>query len=146
MLHIRLEAGFPVEVTSDFPKDGTWCSKGGVDGWINRNDIKSFAYAQTLAQILTEKFGTIYLATDAGESTSPRYDVQEAPKVGDKVSKSFNGDSYPCGTIVKITPTWQITTDTGAKFRRYKESGAWRQTGRGFWMISGHHDERNPSF
>jgi hypothetical protein len=116
------------------------------DGWINRNDILSFARASTLASILSEKLGRLYLPADAGPRTSPRYDVIEAPQVSDEVSRGFNGDYYPCGTITKITPTYQITTSTGAKFRRVKESSRWQETGGGFSMVHGVRDERNPSF
>lgn len=116
------------------------------DGWMSSRDFASFEQADSTAMYLTAMTGKTYLAADEGENTWPRYRMIEAPVVGDKVSKSFNGDSYPCGEIVKITPTWQITTSTGAKFRRYKMTGGFRETGRGFWMISGHVYEQNPSF
>jgi hypothetical protein len=161
VLYIRLENFIPVEVSTEHPKGpasiwamqpkgGDWHDLENVgSGWITRNDIGSYAYAFTLASLLTDKYKAeqrTFLATDATESTSPRYDVIEAPKVGDPVSKSFNGDSYPEGVITKITPTWQITTSTGAKFRRYKNTAGFRQAGRGFWMVGGHRDERNPSY
>jgi hypothetical protein len=155
MLFIRLENSAPIEVRQDFPDEvrghpELWAmgqdGKQKPDGWINRNDILTFAYASTLASILSERLGRLYLPADAGPCTSPRYDVIEAPQVGDEVSRGFNGDYYPCGTITKITPTYQITTSTGVKFRRVKESSSWRETGRGFWLMPGVRDERNPSF
>lgn len=154
MLYIRLENSIPVEVSTEYPEacrqsPENWARDGFTDkfkanGWLNRTDIKSFAYANTLATLLTEQLGRTFLAADAGPNVSPQYDVIEAPRVGDKVSRSFNGDSYPCGEIVKITPTWQITTSTGKKFRRKGLTAGWREVGRGFWMIGGHVDERNP--
>jgi len=150
MLYIRIEAGFPVEVSAEYPGKGqkeiTWARRADGSwgsGWFSRNDIKSFAFARTMAELLTEKFGKRYLPCQRGSS---EFDVIEAPVVGNEVSKGFNGDYYPCGKIVKITPTFQITTSDGTKFRRVKESAGWREVGRGFWMVAGVHDERNPSF
>ena len=116
MLYIRLENFVPVEVSHEHPKnpkasdwafriDGvTGLAKSTGTGWMNRNDITSFEQAKTLASQLTLKTNRLFLAADAGESTSPRYDVFKAPVIGDEVSKSFNGDSYPEGMITKITP------------------------------------------
>lgn len=153
MLHIRMENHLPVEVSTTYPKGMAptdWYRKAdgtmGPDGWLDRNDMKSFAFARTLADLLTEKLGRTFLPCDKGDGVYPRYDVIEAPKVGDKVSRGFNGDYYPEGEIVKVTPTYQITTSTGKKFRRYKETAGWREVGRGFWMTAGHIDERNPHF
>jgi hypothetical protein len=150
MLYIRLANYVPVEVAAVFPKGKDWAFNiAGTNtgtGWISRNDIRSLAYAQTLAELLSERSKVKYLAADAGANTFPRYDVIEAPVLGAKVSKTFNGDSYPCGEITKITPTWQITTSTGAKFRRFQETAGWRETGGSFWMTGGHIDERNPHF
>lgn len=159
MLYIRLENLLPVEVSTESPKckgDGKiWAFQPKTpgnyremvntgNGWISRGDIPSFADADSYAALLTEKLGRTFLATDATRSTSPRYDVIEAPKVGDLVSKSFNGDTYPEGVITKITPKWQITTSTGAKFRRFKDSAGWKATGGTWWMTGGHHYEQNP--
>ena len=83
------------------------------------------------------------LPVDAGEWCSPRFDVIEAPAVGEFVTKAFNGDYYPEGEIVKITATWQIKTSAGKIFRRHKNSACWKDSN-GYGMISGHHDERNP--
>ena len=154
MIYIRLENFVPVKVSAEHPKcqgDGkAWAfdinGENTGTGWMNRNDIKSFAYASTLAALLTEKLGKLYLPADAGPHTYPQYDVFEAPNVGDEVSRSFYGDTYPCGTITKITPTFQITTSDGTKFRRYKETSGFRQAGRGFWLVAGNHYEQNPSF
>lgn len=153
MLYIRLENFMPVEAVDggqipnksklNMARD----TEGGVsaNGWINANDIGSLAYAKTLAILLTENTSKEYLATNDGLGRGG-FDVIEAPEVGDPVSKGFNGDYYPQGVITKITPTWQITTSTGAKFRRVGESGSWMMTGGTWRMVKGHHDERNPHF
>lgn len=158
MLYIRLENSVPVEVSSEYPGKQTmktqdrivWArnadGKFGPHGWLNRNDIGTYAYAFTLAALLTDRYKSeqrVFLACNRGDRD---FDVIEAPRVGDKVSKGFNGDYYPEGEITRITPKWQITTSTGAKFRRVKNTAGWRETGRGFSMVGGHIDERNPSY
>jgi len=114
-----------------------------ADKWMeNRNDWKSFDAAAAVAKALGENF----IATDAGPNVSPRYDVTQLPKVGDKVSGAFNGDSYPEGKVVSISKSLRlITTDTGKKFYRIHKSGSWRANGTWF-LRAGHVYEQNPSF
>ena len=149
MFYIRIKSCLPVEVLPAYPKDGPW-SRGSftnrTDGWLSSRDVESMAEARSLALYLTSMTGTAYLPADEGGGISPRYRIVEAPVVGQKVSRTFNGDTYPCGTIVKITRTWQITTDDGTRFRRRRETGGWLETGGSFWMTSGHHYEQNPHF
>jgi len=87
-----------------------------------------------------------FLACDAGDHCWPRYSVKMAPQVGDEVSYSFNGDTYPCGTITKISDSYkQITTSEGRKFYRRKLTGAWINNGT--WsLVGGHRHEQNPHF
>lgn len=154
MLYIKLENAVPVAVKqlreldrkNDQMAYDFETKKIGANGWISRHDIGTLQYANTLASILTEKLGKTYLGIDEGPGHYPRFDVIEAPAIGDKVSYAFNGDYTPCGTITKITPTWQITTSTGKKFRRTGDSSNWRMTGGTWSMVSGHISERNPSF
>jgi len=119
--------------------------------WINRNDFHAFEFAATLAAMCNARAigaGTTdrYMATDAGEHTSPRYDVIRVPQVGAAVSRHFNGDSYPAGTIAKISKSLRvITTTDGTTFYRRARTAAWVNAGT--WaMISGHRNDRNPSF
>ncbi len=116
--------------------------------WIgcqNRWDWKTFDQAQAIAEKLTTATGNHYIATDAGAHVSPRFDVAEVPQVGDAVSMSFNGDSYPVGNIVKISKTLKrITTSTGKVFTRKRDTGC-RSDGT-FSMIAGHISEKNPHF
>lgn len=151
MFYIQVENGRPVQVSKEHPGCGShWAhgykSMNDCAGWLSNRDFQSLEDARTMATYLTAMQGKIYLAADEGEHTYPRYRVIEAPRVGDEVSRSFNGDSYPCGKIAKITPTWQVTTDQGVKFRRYKNTGGWRKVGGTWWMIAGFHEERNPHF
>lgn len=154
MLYIKLKHAVPVAVKHHRELDrkndklayNVETETIGANGWISRHDIGTLQYASTLASILTEKLGKTYLAVDEGPGHYPRFDVIEAPMIGAPVSYAFNGDYTPCGTISKITRTWQITTSTGKKFRRSGDSSSWRMTGGTWSMVSGHISERNPSF
>jgi hypothetical protein len=137
MLYVRIKNNLPVEVSSEHQADGDWESR-----W----DWKSFDEVSRLATYLTAMTGKTYLPADHGDGVSPRFDIIEAPRVGDKVSRTFNGDTYPAGEIVKITKGWQITTSTGQKFRQFRQSGAWREVRGSFWMLAGHTFEQNPHF
>jgi hypothetical protein len=115
---------------------------------ISRWDIQSFDHANRLAVAATifDPKGGFYIATDAGEYVSPRYDVIAVPTVGSAVSGCFNGDSYPEGVITKISKSLRrVETSTGAVFYRKRQTGCW--VSNGTWsMVSGHRNERNPSF
>lgn len=114
-------------------------------GWLNRNDIGTFEKAQRVAAAATKFMGKLYIATDAGDHVAPRYDVKEAPVVGDKVSYSFNGDTYPDGEIVKISTSLRVvTTSNGNRYYRHRLSGSWMR--RAWSLIPGHHYEQNPHF
>lgn len=102
-----------------------------------------FDYVEGLAQKATEMLGTLHVATMSG-STSPRHDIVEVPKVGDEVSYAFNGDSYPCGKIVRLTPTLTVITDEGKRFRRRGKSGSWVMEGGTWGLVKGHVREQNP--
>lgn len=106
----------------------------------------SFAQVEKIAAELSENTSKKYIATDAGLSCFPRYGVMEMYLIGDGVSISFNGDSYPAGTIVSISKCNKIImTDTGKKFLRRKSTGSW--VNNSFWFLRiGHHSEQNPSF
>ena len=95
---------------------------------------------------LTLKTDEHHMMVDRGPSTDPRYTVIRTPKVGDPVSRAFNGDYYPDGEIARISPTFKvITTTTGTRFYRHGQSALWLANG--MWsMVRGHRDERNPSF
>jgi hypothetical protein len=142
MLYIRCEKGIPVEVSDKCP--GREARFDLKDGWSARWDWVDMATVTTLATYLTALTGKSYLPVDNGPGVSPRYDVTDVPQVGDDVSYSFNGDTYPCGTITKITPSLTIVTSTGARFRRYKQTGGWRKEGGTWWLVKGTINERNP--
>ena len=119
--------------------------------WQSRNDWHKLGYDHVveLAQQLTESTGKLYLGVDSGPGVSPRYDIVEAPKVGDLVSYGFNGDCYPCGKIVKISPSHQVTAcdDDGREFKFYRRrmTGSWLYN-KTWHLVMGHVSTQNPSF
>jgi hypothetical protein len=117
-----------------------------TDGWVSRNDFKTFEQAQEVAEAASRFEGVDYIATDSGAYCSPRYDVIKAPQHLAPVSYCFNGDYYPCGHIKSISKTMKkITTTTGKTFYRRKNTGCWLANGT--WsMVEGHIEQRNPMF
>ena len=114
--------------------------------WESRWDWNNLEAAQQVAASASDKTGKSYLAIDRGTGVFPRFDIIEMPKVGDAVSASFNGDSYPEGHVKSISKTLRlIVTTTGRKFYRTSpNSGSWMS--RSFSLIPGHISERNPHF
>lgn len=147
MLFVKIIAGKAVAATTDdrshesrFRHECRW-------------DWPTFARAEEVAAQLNEYAakdanGRLprYLATDSGPGCYPRYDVIEAPQVGDPVSYGFNGDYYPDGTVTYVTPgsCYLVRTSTGNTYRRRANSAHWAQPGGTWALVPGHHEERNP--
>ena len=149
MLHFKVNAKQEiVEVTAEYPSQGSTHRSASADGsgWMTRHDFKSLDHATEIAESAQKATGKTYLPIDKGNGAWPRFDVIEAPSVGDEVSYAFNGDYYPCGTIKSISASFRlITTTEGQKFYRRRESGCWKY--RGVWsLVDGHRNELNPSF
>lgn len=139
MLYALTENGSVRMLTSEEAKERNYI------GTESRWDWKSLDEVALIAELASTD-DTLYIGVDKGSSVSPRFDVIEAPKVGDDVSMSFNGDSYPCGKIVSISKSMKlITTSDGKKFYRRKQSGTWLNGGT-FALVRGIIDERNPHF
>lgn len=136
MLYFKLEDGVVTSVHEEYTPENT----------VSRWDFECFEQAVLIAIQAETATGNTYLPIDNGEGVSPRYDVIEAPKVGDKVSCGFNGDYYPEGEVVKISDSYKvITTSTGKKFYRKGLTASWKNSK--IWsLVQGHHDERNPHF
>lgn len=136
MLYFKMKDGVVVSVHSEYTPENT------VSGW----DFECYEQAILIAIQAATITGKEYLPIDNGENVSPRYDVIEAPCVGDKVSCGFNGDYYPEGEIVKISKNFKIvTTSTGKKFYRKGLTGRWVHSK--MWaLVAGHHKEQNPHF
>jgi hypothetical protein len=117
-------------------------------GWINRNDFPDMAFAESLAASASELEGRLFIGADSGAHVSPRHNVVEAPKVGDEVSMSFNGDSYPIGKIVKISDSLRVVSVEGPKgpMKFYREGKSARWASKGWSLIPGSVYEQNPHF
>lgn len=144
MLYVRITHslnGVPAQAVVEQPTDSNRAEL------CNRNDWKTMLDAELIAAALNDTVKeNRYLATDAGPHVSPRYDVIELPRVGDKVSYAFNGDSYPCGEIVSISKSLKvIVTSEGKKFYRRRQTGSWINNGT--WsLVPGHISKWNPEF
>src|ERR1700748_957137 len=102
----------------------------------NRNDWKTFAEAEAVAKAA----GAGYIAIDAGQYVSPRYDVIKMFKVGEDVSYGFNGDAYPAGKVAKISPSKSIITlENGDRYHRRQMSGSWKRAKTWTLMHGTHH-------
>lgn len=132
-----------IYITLNEEGKATGYSKDYTINSISRWDYTGLDHVTQLAQELTEATNETFIPTDAGAHTSPRYDVIKAPKVGDEVSYSFNGDTYPCGTIVSISKTLKkITTSDGKDFYRKGQTGRWLYSN--MWtLVNGHKSTYN---
>lgn len=149
MLYFKLQQSEVVEVRDSYPgRDVQWADMDSPqrNGWIARSDLRNALDAEAVAVQASKLTGKKFMTCDSGEGVYPRFDIIESPKIGDRVSRAFNGDAYPCGTIIAITPGLRITTDQGHKFNRQQKSGAWKEIGSPFYMIHGDHYEQNPHF
>lgn len=149
MLHFQVNAEKEiVAVATNYPQGNKQWVSSSADGsgWMTRRDIKSVEHAAEIAESAQKATGKTYLPIDSGSGVWPRFDVIEAPAVGDDVSYAFNGDYYPCGQIKSISASFRlIITTEGQKFYRRRESACWKYNG--VWsMVDGHHSELNPSF
>lgn len=136
------------EVISQHTSDPT--NRGDVIQ-LSQHDIRFWEDAEAVARFTNERnepthcVFTYTIPVDRGTHVSPRYGIIIAPKVGDPVSMTFNGDYYPEGIIKKISDTGRvIKTSTNKQFyRRTPTSPLWLQGGT--WaLISGHHQRLNP--
>ena len=134
------------EITDSRPAEcARWWWKPESAGWATRHDFETLELAQKVADSASELTGEAYVATDAGDQCSPRYDVIRAPAIGDEVSYGFNGDCYPCGTVVKVSKSLKrVETSEGKVFNRRKQTGGWMQ--QSWSLVNGHHYAQNPHF
>ena len=137
MLYALTENGAVRMLTSEEAKERNYV------GTQSRWDWKSYDEVCLIAELASDE-NTLYIGVDRGQSVSPRFDVIHAPKVGDDVSMSFNGDTTEDGNVVKISKSKRvITTSTGHRYYRRGSSGVWLLS-KTWVLISGHHHERNP--
>jgi hypothetical protein len=141
MLYLKVKNGRPVEVADNLNE-----VQRSERDWQSRWDWEDFATVSRLSKYLTAMTGRSYLPVDNGPHHSPRFDIVDAPQVGDEVSYGFNGDYTPDGTVVKVSPTFQVTTSSGRKYRRKGVTSGWMATGGTWGLVKGHISERNPHF
>lgn len=150
---VAIQAEFPEACQNDPTQWARDIDGNFGPGWLNRNDISAnpapLMFAQAIADSASRFSGRQYLMADSGYGVSPRYNVVEAPQVGDEVSMAFNGDYYPAGRIVKISPSYgqiRVEGECGVRvFYRRQQSGAWmsQQT----WsLVPGVISRLNPEF
>lgn len=126
------------EISPEERESRLWFCRAGVWAPINTDQI---------AESATRNLGRTFLSVDHGEHVHPRYEVIEAPAVGDPVSYGFNGDYYPDGEIVKISKNHKIiTTSTGSRYYRRKQTGRWVKQGGTWSLVRCHRSELNPEF
>lgn len=154
-LYILFKNNEPVHITRESPWTGTPVmkviknDKGEVvdyDNAKNYHNYTSFAEVQALAEWATKYTGEVYLACNDGSY----FEVIEAPKVGDEVSRGFNGDYYYVGKIVRITPNWMVVAEDAeghqTKFNRRKNTASWKPIGGYGGMVHGVVNRQNPEF
>lgn len=162
MKHVLFLNKVPVYVTDDSPYTGTpklkefvVQGKSGLEkieynSAKNAERLDSWEQACEVAILASKQFGETYLACDNGAGTSHRYGIVRAPKVGDEVSYGFNGDYYPCGKVVRVTPGYRVYTQDGEQpermFNRKGKRAGWVMKGGTWSLVRGHHNEKNPHF
>lgn len=159
MLYLKVDANQNViAANNQFPEEcnqpGAWARDiyGNLGhGWLNRTDITSLEQAQALADSASGTIGYPFLAVDRGTHVSPRYDVIEAPMVGDEVSMAFNGDYYPVGKITRIGAGYKqikvVGPDGDKVFRRRGgENGPGWLYQRTWRLVDGKHSRLNQEF
>lgn len=131
------------QTTDETATSKEWQAAGHVVE--TRHDWTDLDTAASVAELISTE-ECAYIPVDRTSSVSPRFDVMRQFQVGDKVSGSFNGDSYPQGTISRISPSGRvITTDTGRRFYRKGLTGSW--VNGGTWrLLLGHVSTLNRSF
>ena len=156
MKYFKLNAALEVtEISEDYPikswGDWQWgLQKDGSigAGWISKQDIGGHPTPRLFAQHLADsasKIGDRHILICDNADSRHGCSIARAPAIGDPVSMSFNGDSYPCGTIAKISKNLRrVETSERKVFYRRQETGRWLYGG---WaLINGHIREQNPHF
>lgn len=141
MIYVGLNAKLEVEAVTEKLEE-TYTRTDLI--WQSRWDWTTKAFVDGLAAQITEYTDELFIGIDNGASVSPRFDIVRAPKVGDEVSMSFNGDCYPQGKIKAISASLKvITLDNGKRFYRRRETGSWVHN-KTWSLIPGKLNTRNP--
>lgn len=121
--------------------------------------VETIQGAEYRAELLSAEFDKPVWAVDRGSNVRPRFATIEGFKIGDYVSKGYNGDIYPVGRIIgmsglghPVTGFRIITVQTPdmreIKFWRRRTSDSWKEGNADgtFGLVKGVRDQRNPSF
>jgi hypothetical protein len=144
MIFVQIKNGLPLKVRYSYPNEFEQLE----GGWQSRIDWDSYEKVCGIARYITAMTGVDYVGTDSGGKSSPRFDIIAIPKIGDRVSYAFNGDSYPDGEVTCVSGTrLTVLTSTGNVYRRKKLTGKWFLTGGSPWsLVHGHVEKQNPEF
>lgn len=111
MIYLKLIASKAVQaITRQEAKD----LASGVDVFCDW-DYTSFEQVENFVKELNSQQSVKYVAVDRGDFVSPRFSVVKMFFVGQEVSKGFNGDYYPQGTVTKISKTGRKITLSNEK-------------------------------
>lgn len=132
MYVILNEQGQAINVAETFESIGSNTKYTTPTEW---GEQEATVYAEQLSSTLKRP----YIAVQTAYGHRRKFDIIAAPQVGDKVSYTFNGECYPCGEIVRISPTLKkIITNHDKVFYRRGNTGQWMM--HNTWsMIPGHH-------
>lgn len=136
--HIQLKNDLPVSISDTYDKT--------AKNQISSRDYNSFADAAYFARLITELTNKTYIAVDNGEYRFNRYEIIRMYQVGEEVSYTFNGDTYPDDIILEISKDLSTIKTANNVYKRVKETRGWKQKKSPFWLFSGHLFEQNPSF
>lgn len=68
-------------------------------------------------------------------------------QIGDKISRTLNGDVYTCGEVIRITDGGMIVTSTGHRFRKDPHSDRFYLVSSKNWsLLEGHIENPNAKF
>lgn len=104
--------------------------------------------ATALVEVLNEHQPGQWFAYKSDYAIDP-WVARKLPQIGDAVSRGFNGDYYPCGTIRSVSPNGKkIVTTTGHQFFRHVKNApnSWKLRGSCFHLVNGTIDRTNPEF
>ena len=71
--------------------------------------------------------------------------MKTQPQIGEFVSYTFNGDTYPDSKVKKITPTGIVVTESGKRYRP-DSNGNHKMENSCWYLVLGNHYSQNPSF
>ncbi len=160
------EDGYNKALQPNYYNELTEEEQGWMDGRAESKPFLNILDAEIYAIELAKRYPKFpgFWVVDQGVSSRPRYKLMIAIKVGDWVSRAFNGDYYPAGRVIGMSGagnhisgyriiTIQNRAGNEVKYWRTRVrnggySGTWRENSANgtFALCKGIIDRRNPSF